>query len=356
MTPKNRRFGLFSETGILTLFVCFFFPGYAFSQAPFYQGKTITIIQGTSAGGTGDLRRRALAPYLRKYIPGNSGIVFEYMPGGGGRKAANYIYKSARPDGLVIGGVSSTFIVNAVLGAPGVQYDIDKFIYLGTPVNAAHYVFMTRKHAGLDSVEKLRSASGVRLGGQEVGHDIYISGRVFAYLVGMRNLKSVAGYGGPELDMALIRGEIDARANLADTVLQRNPEWIEKGLVDFHAIIEIPEGNKHPRFAHLPELATFVRSDKDRKLLTMYRAFRLVGTPYFLPPGTPQDQVRILKEAMRKAFKDPEFRGEFNKLAGYDPTPLMPEELEEAIREIPRDPEIIELFKNLAGAGPLPPR
>ena len=40
------------------------------SQSPFYQGKTITVVQIVGAGGTGDLRRKALFPYLQKYIPG----------------------------------------------------------------------------------------------------------------------------------------------------------------------------------------------------------------------------------------------------------------------------------------------
>jgi hypothetical protein len=40
----------------------------------------------------------------------------------------------------------------------------------------------------------------------------------------------------------MIRGELDARANIADTVLQRNPEFVDKGLMNFHAILEIPRG------------------------------------------------------------------------------------------------------------------
>jgi tripartite-type tricarboxylate transporter receptor subunit TctC len=69
----------------------------AFSQAPFYQGKTVTVIASTAPGGTGDLRVRALAPFLRKHLAGNPTIVIEYMDGGGGRKAANYMYKNAPP-------------------------------------------------------------------------------------------------------------------------------------------------------------------------------------------------------------------------------------------------------------------
>ena len=140
---------------------CLAAAGAGHSQTDFYKGKTITVVQIVAAGGTGDLRRRALFPFLQKYIPGNPTIVSEYMPGGGGRKAANHVYRVARPDGLTIGGVSSSLVSNAILDTGGVQYDIDKFIYLGSPVSAFHYIFLTRKDAGLETLEKLRSATGV---------------------------------------------------------------------------------------------------------------------------------------------------------------------------------------------------
>jgi tripartite-type tricarboxylate transporter receptor subunit TctC len=330
--------------------------GYAFSQSPFYQGKTITIVQGLEPGGTGDLRRKALFPFLQKHIPGNPQIVSEYMPGGGGRKAANYLFRTARPDGLTIGGVSAPMIANAILGAAGIQYDIDKFVYLGSPVSVFNYIFISRREAALNSLEKLRAATGVRIGAQEVGHDIYITGRLFAYLLTIKEPKFIVGYSGPEVDLALMRGEIDARATSLETFAQRNSDWFEKGLVDLQAVVEIPKGNRPAQFARLPELEDFVKSDKDRKLLTLYRAFRLVGTPYILPPGTPKAQVQVLQDAMRKAFKDPGFHRDFKKLAGFEVTPLMPEEQEKAIRDLPRDPEVIELFKKLAGPDPLPAR
>jgi hypothetical protein len=106
----------------------------------------------------------------------------------------------------------------------------------------------------------------------------------------------------------------------------------------------------------VPEIESFAKSDKERKVLALNRAFRLTGSPYILPPGTPKDRVEILQEALRKTFRDPEFHKEFKKLTGDDPTPLMPEAHEQAIREIPRDSEIVGLFKTLAGADPLPAR
>jgi hypothetical protein len=70
----------------------------------------------------------------------------------------------------------------------------------------------------------------------------------------------------------------------------------------------------------------------------------------------PKDRVEIIKEALRKSFKDPEFFKEYRKVGGEDPSPLMPEENEKAIRDLPRDAETVELYKRFAGAGPLPPR
>jgi hypothetical protein len=154
----------------------------------------------------------------------------------------------------------------------------------------------------------------------------------------------------------MTRGELDARSNIADTILTRNPEFLEKGVMNFHAIIEIPKGDQHPKFSHLPEIETFAKSDREKRVLSLHRSFRLGGSPYILPPGTPNELVDILRNAMRKTFKDPDFHKEFKKLVGDDPSPLMPEEQEKSIKELPRDPQTIELFKKIAGGDPLPPR
>ena len=332
-------------------------PALADAQANFYEGKTITLIQSSEGGGTGDLRVKAVIPFLRKYIAGNPHILSEYMPGGGGRKAGNYMFASARPDGLTVGHVGGV-VANAIQGQAGVQYDVDKFIYLGAPNTASHYVFVTRGELGLNSLEKLRAHAGLRVGAHAVGHFVYITGRLFTWLIGLRDARFVTGYSGTELDLNLLRGEIDSRANIADTVLQRGADSLTKGLVNVHAILEIPKGDKHPhsRFASLPEIESFARSDKESKVLSMFRAFRLVGSPYLLPPGTPQERAEILREAFRKTFRDPEFHKEYRKLTGDDATPLSPEGMQKAVKELPREREIVDIFQKIAGADALPPR
>src|SRR5258705_277616 len=224
-----RRYGI-AALAVSLLISAVFLPAPGLAQAPFYQGKTITVIATTSPGGTGDIRVKALLPYLRKHIPGNPTMIMEYMDGGGGRKGANYLYRNARPDGL------------------------------------------------------------------------------------------------------------------------------DKGEMNFHAILEVLKGAKHPRLGHLPEVETFAKSDREKKLLAMWRVFRLVGSPYIVPPGTPKNVVDTLHDGFRKALKDHEFHKDFLKLVGDDAEPLMPEELTQAIRDVPRDVEVTEMIKTLSGAGPLPAR
>jgi tripartite-type tricarboxylate transporter receptor subunit TctC len=331
-------------------------PNPALSQSNFYEGKTVTLIATTSAGGTGDLRVKAMVPFLKKHIPGNPTVVIQYIDGGGGRKGTNHLYSNVRPDGLTIGAASGAIIGLAVMGETGVSYDIDKFIYLGSPESENHYIIYTRKELGLDNLEKLASNPGLRIGAQTIGHVSYVAGRLFAYFLNLKEPKFIAGYTAHELDVALTQGELDSRSNNASSVIRRNAEWLDKGLMNFHAIMEVPKGDKHPRLGHLPEIGNFSKNERENKLLTLWRAFRSVGSPYILPPGTPKDKVAILEEAMRKTFKDPDFSPYFKKLVTDDASPMDAAELRKVVAEMPRDAETIDMLKKFAGPGPLPPR
>jgi len=178
---------------------------------------------------------------------------------------------------------------------------------------------------------------------------------MFAYLIGLKEPRFVIGYSGPELDVAFARGEVDVRSNHPDNPIRQG--LIEKKLADLHAIIEVPQGQKHPypSYAALPDLDTFAKSDKERKLIALHRTFQLAGAPFVLPPGTPKERVEILQEAMGRTFKDPAFLKEYKK-TGDDSPPLTADILTKLIKDLPRDAEVIELFKKLFGADPLPPR
>ena len=129
-------------------------PDFLYSQSDFYRGKSITL-----------------------------------MPGAAGRKAVNHIYSTAKPDGLAIGAVGAGLVAGPILGLPGSQYDIDKLIYLGSTESGDPYVFVSRKEAGFDSLDKLRAATGLRIGAQAVGHPVFISGRMSCCCICLRSTR-----------------------------------------------------------------------------------------------------------------------------------------------------------------------
>jgi tripartite-type tricarboxylate transporter receptor subunit TctC len=331
------------------------FDGHVYAQSSYYQGKTIRLVQGREPGGSGDTRAKLVMPYLKKYIPGNPNIVNEFMPGGGGRKAANYLF-SARPDGLTIGHVSSGVVTSSVLGESGVQYELDKFHWLGSTDSAFHYAFAIRKELGLTNVEKLQAYSGLKIGATSIGHTTYTFGRSFVWLLGVKDPRFVLGYASLELDLAVERGEADARSNNTSEVLRRYPDALKKGPFNYVAIFKIPRDDKDPEFDHLPEIDNFAKAERERRLLTLIRATRVVGTPYLIPPGTPKELVQIVREGMSKTFRDPEFKKEYRKITSDDVSPITPERQEEIVRSVPRDVETIELFKLINGNQPLPTR
>jgi len=331
-------------------------PNISYSQENFYAGKTVTLVATTAPGGTGDLRVRGMAPFFNKYLPGNPTVVIEYISGGGGRKGANHLYNNVRPDGLTIGAMSGGVVGLAMMGEIGVKYDPAKFIYLGTPHHINHAVIYTRADLGLNTVEKLRARPGIRIGGQEIGHVSYTAGRLLAYFLDMKDPKFIVGYSSREVDVALMTGELDGRANSPTSALRRNPEWLEKGIMNWHAILEAPKGKTFPRLEHLPEIETFTRTAGEKRLLSLWRSLRSVGSPYILPPGTSKEIVQTLSAAMVKIFKDPAFPPYYQKLVAEEVSPLNADELTKIVTETPRDEETLSLLKKFAGAGSLPSR
>ena len=89
-----------------------FMAGVCLGAAPFYEGKTIRLIVGTSPGGGFDSYARLLARHLPKHIPGAPTIVVPRGALGGRRETGGE--RPAPRDGIV----SSVAVGVGVAGAP----------------------------------------------------------------------------------------------------------------------------------------------------------------------------------------------------------------------------------------------
>jgi tripartite-type tricarboxylate transporter receptor subunit TctC len=84
-----------------------FIPHITLGAAPFYEGKTIRISVGVTAGGGFDLYARILSRHMPKHIPGKPTIIVENVTGAGGLICANQLYKLAERSVISTGGSSS---------------------------------------------------------------------------------------------------------------------------------------------------------------------------------------------------------------------------------------------------------
>ena len=142
----------------LTLAIVLLLAASAHAQAPFYQGKTITIIVGTKAGDAYDLYPRMLAEFMPKHIPGNPNIIIQNVPGAASMIAANQVYTVAKPDGLTIGAIYPALYFEQLTKKPEVKFDWTKFGWVGNPVTSNHLLYM-RADAPFKSMDDIRTAS-----------------------------------------------------------------------------------------------------------------------------------------------------------------------------------------------------
>src|SRR5215470_12958541 len=125
--------------------------------AQFYQGKQITFIVGSTAGGGYDLYARLLARHFGKHIPGNPTIVVTNLPGAASNAAAAHIYNVASKDGTVIGALQTAAVLEPLFGdAPRMKHDASKFIYLGS-ADIDYYICISRTDAAVKTFKDLLS-------------------------------------------------------------------------------------------------------------------------------------------------------------------------------------------------------
>src|SRR5215813_2294808 len=199
-------------------------PAQAQSVAEFYRNKTINVLIGVGVGGEYDLQARLVARHIGKHIPGNPIVVPQNMTGAGGIKMANYLFAHAARDGTNIAMLGNNFPATQAVGGQGVQFDAVKFLWLGTiaPVVETMAVWHT---AGVKSVADLRTRE-IIAGATGRGAITYIYPSMMNEFLGTR-FKIVTGYqGGNQINLAMERGEVQARNNTWSSWKATKADWL----------------------------------------------------------------------------------------------------------------------------------
>ena len=320
-----------------------FFTPPAWAQAPFYEGKTITVIAGVSAGSAYDLYARLMAQFMGKHIAGNPSFVVQNMTGAGSIIGANYVYNVSKPDGLTIGAIQPSIYFNQLMKQKEVRYDWAKFGWIGSSDKSDYLLYMRADLPYKTLADVRKAKEPPKCGSTGAGTSGSYMPKLLEETLGTK-FAIVAGYqGGGEIDLAVERGELHCRAFTVQAYHSREPyfTWRKNG---FARILMQTGQTRDARLADVPTLGElmdqFKTPDRERRLVPLVMAATDFGRPIVAPPGTPAERLKILREAFLKTMKDTELLAEA-KRKNFDITPSTGEELESLAKLVMNQPQEI---------------
>lgn len=279
-------------------------PGRGWAQATdYYKGKTVIInIAGSAAGGH-TRYARMLAPYLEKHL-GAKEVRLVNMPGGGGLKAANHVWR-LKPGALEIyfGNVSTLLLAN-LAGSAGATFDPTKFMYLGRATSEPRVLTVGGKSAikSIQDVQKLKRP--FVFPSQGTDEDFYTMA-VLADALGFK-LKAVTGYeGNADTSLAVIKGDGDGHIT----------GWSES-LATIRSGDKLPimmvTSQPSPDYPNIP-IVTNIAPAAKRSVVQAMATILETHRSYIGPPNMDPQAVAAFRAAVNSMMKDPALLAESTK-------------------------------------------
>ena len=311
----------------------------------FYKKTQVSIIVGQAAGGGYDTYARAMARHMPALMPGHPTMIVQNRPGAGSLNAANYVYNVAPQDGSVIVTMSRGAPMLQIMGDDGPQFDATKFQWLGSmnSEDGALYVWHTSK------VKSFKDAfTETAFLGSSGPNDSEFYPALANNILGTK-FALVRGYkSGPEVRLAIERGEVEGQSQTWDSVKFASPEWITEGKIRVIAQIALRPREDMTKLG-APMIMDFITAehvvaphtvDEAKTYFKLMLAANQLGRPFAVGPGVPKDRVAALRKAVSAVAADPAFVAE-NRKEGRDVDPTSGEEMQALFAELAATPKTI---------------
>ncbi len=293
----------------------------------FYRGKTFTVLVGVGAGGEYDLQMRLIGRYIGKYIPGHPTVITQNMLGATGLVMANYLFNVAPKDGTSIGLIQNGLTSYQAMGVEGIQFDAAKFNWIGAIAPTVETMAVW-KGAHVDTIEQAR-AKPLTAGANGRSGITYTFPKLLNEIAGTK-FKIITGYQTVnEINIAMERGEVEARNNAWSSWKAAKPEWVRDGDIKIIAIA----GPQPQDLPGVPSVEGLGRNDDDKALAALVTSGARLGHPFAAAPGVPAERVRALRDAFAAVTKDPDFLADA-KQASVEIEPVTGQALQQIVDQV----------------------
>jgi tripartite-type tricarboxylate transporter receptor subunit TctC len=259
----------------------------------FYKGKKVTLLISSSVGGGYNRYARTVGRHIGKYIPGNPSIIAKNMPGAGGLKATNYLYKVAPQDGSTIGSIQNTALFEPLWGNKLARFDVNKFNWLGS-ANSEVSMIVVWHTAPVKTIQDLLKTE-ITVGATGAASTPAFFGRLQNALLGTK-MKIINGYKGMTTAFfAMEKGEVQGFPSAFYSSLKsRWGHMLDKKQIRILVQVAL---KKHPELPHIPLAHEIASSKENQALFKLASAPLAIGRPSLAPPGVPKDRVKALRAA-----------------------------------------------------------
>lgn len=320
----------------------------SFAQSPaaneFYAKRTIKLIVPYAPGGSYDLYARLVADHMPQYIPARPAIVVSHMPGAGGAIGVQALYTLEPQDGTSMAIMPRDIASNQMLRPETVKYDARRFAWIGS-ISAYAGVLYVHTRTGVKTLDDFRKKPVV-IGSWGPTTESFITPTLLNAVAGT-NIKIVTGYrGGPDVDIAAERGEVDGRVASWGFLKGQRPQWLKEGTV----VVPFQTGlRRHPELPDVPLIPELALEASGRNVLEFMNADSGLGWSLASTPNVPAERLALLRGAFEKVVTDKAFLADAEK-RNLDILPSSGSELDALVaRTLATPPEAVAQLKKLIG-------
>lgn len=302
--------------------------------APAAAEPTVNLYVGYPPGAAYEIYARLLSRHFGDHLPGQPTVVLRSMPGASSLVLANYLANVAPRDGNTLGGVHERIGVEPLVD-PLAKFDGTKMTWIGSMLKTTD-VCMVWHTSPAKTIAEAKTTSVV-VGGANVAGSGTMDPRVLNAILGTK-FKIVTGYEGPDIFLAMERGELNGRCGMSWSGLKTSkPDWLR----DKKLIILIQLGlAKHPDLPNVPLLMDQPMSADDRAGLEYLFATQEMGRPYVAPPAVPKARATALRRAFDATMTDPKFLADAKK-GDIEINPIAGEKVAAIVDRLYRTPKAI---------------
>jgi tripartite-type tricarboxylate transporter receptor subunit TctC len=307
------------------------------SNAPYYHEKNVTYIVATNAGGGYDAYARLIGGYMQEYLAADN-VIIRNVPGAGHIIGANTLWRSKR-DGLTIGTFNAGLIYGQLVGKKVMQFDLRDFEWIGKAAGEPRAI-VASNNCAIKSAELLLAAEGpVKFGSAGIGSASYSDMMLLADALDL-NVQVIAGFDGTEGEMSMMRGEICAILGSTSSFYN----FVNAGYGSYILTI----GGK---LAGVPNAMDFAKTDRARRLISIIDALAQLGRISAAPPGTPKEQVELMRAAYKASLEDPQFLADARRM-GRPIDPAFGDDVKQlVINALDQSPDVIAQIDKAINGG-----